>query len=229
MRRARADPEWVSWGLGTAPACAGARSQFAGGAGGEAASECLLPHSPWWPPLGLPQLGGPLSPQTLRGSGKGEVCLLDGRPLTTARGGRGGSPGPSVAGRLQGADPGWWLRCRRGRGEGGRGPPAHAPASVWSRLQGDPLLLPSAPSPCHSPLLREIAPALLPETGGHFGGGGLNRNLQGNKKSEMRTVSERRWFVECLCVCVCVSICPSGVHVCVSVFISVCELMCQCV
>lgn len=106
MRRARADPEWVSWGLGTAPACAGARSQFAGGAGGEAASECLLPHSPWWPPLGLPQLGGPLSPQTLRGSGKGEVCLLDGRPLTTARGGRGGSPGPSVAGRLQGADPG---------------------------------------------------------------------------------------------------------------------------
>ena len=142
--------EWVSWGLGTAPACAGARSQFAGGAGGEAASECLLPHSPWWPPLGLPQLGGPLSPQTLRGSGKGEVCLLDGRPLTTARGGRGGSPGPSVAGRLQGADPGWWLRCRRGRGEGGRGPPAHAPASVWSRLQGDPLLLPSAPSPCHS-------------------------------------------------------------------------------
>ena len=68
MRRARADPEWVSCGLGTAPACAGARSQFSGGAGEEAGSECLLP---------TPQLGGPLSPQMLRGSGKGEPCLPD--------------------------------------------------------------------------------------------------------------------------------------------------------
>ena len=147
MRQARADPGWVSWGLRTAPARAGARSQFARGAGGEAASECLLPHSPWWPPLGLPQLGAPLSPDAWLWEGRG---VSAGRPPAAAGGGRGGSPGPSVAGRLQGADPGWWPRCRRGCGEGGWGPHAHAPASVWSSLQGDPRLLPPALSPCHS-------------------------------------------------------------------------------
>ena len=109
VRRACADPEWVLWGLGTAPACAGARGRFAGGAGREAASECLLPHPPWWPLSGLPQLGAPLSPQMLRGSGKGEVCPLGIPRLQLVVEGV-GPPGPA-----------WLAGCKELTWGGGRG------------------------------------------------------------------------------------------------------------
>lgn len=109
MRRAREDPEWVSWGLGTAPACAGARGRFAGGAGREAASECLLPDPLWWPPSGLSQLGAPVSPQVLRASGKGEVCPLGIPRLQLVVEGA-GAPGPA-----------WLADCKELTRGGGRG------------------------------------------------------------------------------------------------------------
>ena len=112
-----------------------------------------------------------------------------------------------------------------GRGEGGRGPPAHAPTPVWSRQQGDPafplLLLPVTAAPAGTrPLLCSWGQAVISEEAT------LTETCREITKSEMRTVSERRWFVECVCVSVCVCICACMCQVYESVSVCLCVCLC---